>query len=132
MKRLKRERVIILTSHLMEEAEALSDRIMILSHGKVKCIGNSLLLKEKIGSYWRIDLTFKDSSIQEDILLDLRRIARDERIDVEGKFTQFYVNSEGLKIIFKMVAEHGQLEGKIKDWGFKQTSLDEVFFNFVK
>jgi ATP-binding cassette subfamily A (ABC1) protein 3 len=36
---------MILTTHSMEEADILSDRIVVLVDGKIKCIGNSLFLK---------------------------------------------------------------------------------------
>ena len=32
---LKKERTILLTTHFMEEADVLGDRIVIMSHGKV-------------------------------------------------------------------------------------------------
>ena len=36
----KRSAAIVLTTHSMEEAEALCDRIGIFVHGKLSCIGN--------------------------------------------------------------------------------------------
>ena len=45
----KEGRVIILTTHYMDEADILGDRIAIMSHGKVKCCGNSSFLKQVYG-----------------------------------------------------------------------------------
>lgn len=39
IKSLKQTKAIILTTHAMEEAEALSDRIIIVAGGELKCIG---------------------------------------------------------------------------------------------
>lgn len=47
--RLKKNRVIILTTHLMEEADYLSDRIGIIIGGQLKFIGNSTELRS---IYW--------------------------------------------------------------------------------
>jgi len=40
----------------MEEAEFLSDRIMILHEGKIKCIGTSLNLKNLHGEGYKINM----------------------------------------------------------------------------
>lgn len=47
IEKLKGSITIILTTHYMEEAEALSDRIGIMSEGKLKAIGTVLELMEK-------------------------------------------------------------------------------------
>lgn len=47
--KLKKNRVIILTTHIMEEADYLSDRIGIIIGGQLKFIGNSTKLRS---IYW--------------------------------------------------------------------------------
>jgi ABC-type multidrug transport system ATPase subunit len=42
-----------LTTHAMEEADALSDRIAVIVDGKFKCIGTSLFLKNNFGEGYR-------------------------------------------------------------------------------
>lgn len=42
-------KIIILTTHYMDEADALGDRIAIMSKGKLKTCGSSLFLKDKYG-----------------------------------------------------------------------------------
>jgi ABC-type multidrug transport system ATPase subunit len=44
---MKKDRVIVLTTHAMEEADVLGDRIGVMVLGKLRCIGNSLHLKNK-------------------------------------------------------------------------------------
>lgn len=43
IQQMKKDRVIVLTTHLMEEADVLSDRIGIMAKGKLRCIGNQIL-----------------------------------------------------------------------------------------
>ncbi|GFR51512.1 hypothetical protein Agub_g13927, partial [Astrephomene gubernaculifera] len=43
-------RAIVLTTHSMEEADILGDRIAIMARGKLRCIGTSLRLKQRFGS----------------------------------------------------------------------------------
>lgn len=47
LKRYKQDRIVILTTHYMDEAEVLGDRIAIVSHGELLCCGSSLFLKNK-------------------------------------------------------------------------------------
>ena len=42
-------RTILLTTHFMEEADLLGDRIAIMSRGTIRCCGSSLFLKKKYG-----------------------------------------------------------------------------------
>ena len=55
-------RAVVLTTHSMEECEALCSRIGILVLGKLKCLGSSQHLKSKFGSGFQIDLSLADES----------------------------------------------------------------------
>ncbi|KAF9353622.1 ATP-binding cassette sub- A member 2 [Mortierella sp. NVP85] len=52
----KAGRAILLTTHSMEEADALSDRIAILSKGELQTLGSSLFLKNRFGVGYRLNL----------------------------------------------------------------------------
>ncbi len=43
----KQNRTILLTTHFMDEADLLGDRIAIMADGKLKCSGSSLFLKSR-------------------------------------------------------------------------------------
>lgn len=49
LKRNKQGRIVILTTHYMDEADILGDRISIMAEGKVVCTGSSLFLKNRFG-----------------------------------------------------------------------------------
>lgn len=49
LKRCKQGKVIVLTTHFMDEADILGDRILIMAHGKLQCSGSSLFLKSNYG-----------------------------------------------------------------------------------
>ena len=42
-------KVILLTTHFMDEADILADRKAVISKGKLRCCGSSLFLKNKFG-----------------------------------------------------------------------------------
>lgn len=55
----KRQRqCILLTTHYMEEADVLSDRIAIMAHGRLQCQGTPLYLKNKYGAGYRLTVVF--------------------------------------------------------------------------
>jgi len=49
LRKAKAGRVIILTTHFMDEADQLGDRIAIMAHGQIRCCGSSLFLKSRYG-----------------------------------------------------------------------------------
>uniref|UniRef100_A0A8C8E398 ABC transporter domain-containing protein n=1 Tax=Oryzias sinensis TaxID=183150 RepID=A0A8C8E398_9TELE len=52
----KKGRTIILSTHHMDEADILGDRIAIISHGKMRCCGSSIFLKKSFGSGYYLTL----------------------------------------------------------------------------
>jgi ATP-binding cassette subfamily A (ABC1) protein 3 len=49
IQRNKKGRVILLTTHFMDEADILGDRVAIMSRGKLQCCGSPLFLKNQYG-----------------------------------------------------------------------------------
>ena len=47
---------IILSTHFMDEADLLGDRIAILNQGQLKCSGSSLFLKSRFGAGYHLTL----------------------------------------------------------------------------
>ncbi|KAL4476004.1 hypothetical protein ABPG72_007890 [Tetrahymena utriculariae] len=50
VKKFKQQKIVILTTHFMDEADYLGDRIGIISDGYIKCVGSNIFLKEKSGN----------------------------------------------------------------------------------
>lgn len=46
VKKVTEQRAVLLTTHLMEEADTLCSEIGILTSGKMRCVGNSIYLKK--------------------------------------------------------------------------------------
>ncbi|CAG2161807.1 unnamed protein product [Oppiella nova] len=64
---LRCERTILLTTHYMEEADVLGDRIAIMCEGRVKCCGSPMFLKKRFGAGYHLrvckGLNFKPTLI---------------------------------------------------------------------
>ncbi|MEQ2210162.1 hypothetical protein XENOCAPTIV_009162, partial [Xenoophorus captivus] len=57
----KQSRTILLSTHHMDEADLLGDRIAIISHGKLKCCGTPLFLKSTYGDGYKLTLVKKQT-----------------------------------------------------------------------
>eukprot|EP00117_Sycon_ciliatum_P049261 scpid17073/ scgid34952/ Retinal-specific ATP-binding cassette transporter; ATP-binding cassette sub-family A member 4; RIM ABC transporter; Stargardt disease protein len=63
----KQGRTIILSTHHMDEADVLGDRIAIIARGKLRCVGSSIFLKSKYGHGYSLTLV----KISEDVTAGL-------------------------------------------------------------
>jgi len=54
LKEYKKDRIILLTTHYMDEADILGDRICIMKSGKVTALGSSIFLKTKFGAGYNL------------------------------------------------------------------------------
>ena len=59
----KKGRVVVLTTHFMEEADNLGDRIAIISEGRLRCSGSSLFLKSRFGSGYVLSMAKNKDAI---------------------------------------------------------------------
>ena len=59
----KKGRVIVLTTHAMEEADMLGDRIGIMARGRLRCLGNGLRLKARFGSGYKMSISIGVATI---------------------------------------------------------------------
>lgn len=59
---LSSDRTIILSTHHMDEADILGDRIAIISQGKLCCCGSSLFLKGLYGSGYYLTLVKSENA----------------------------------------------------------------------
>ncbi|KAM7538820.1 hypothetical protein Aperf_G00000051094 [Anoplocephala perfoliata] len=62
----KSARTIILTTHHMDEADVLGDRIAIVSQGRIKASGSSLFLKSKFAKFYYLSIEKSDSVVNND------------------------------------------------------------------
>ncbi|KAK7336540.1 hypothetical protein VNO77_17083 [Canavalia gladiata] len=56
IKKIKKGRIILLTTHSMDEADELGDRIAIMANGSLKCCGSSFFLKHHYGVGYTLTL----------------------------------------------------------------------------
>lgn len=54
LRRARRERTILLTTHYMEEADALGDKIAIMTAGRISCYGTPMFLKNAFSTGYQL------------------------------------------------------------------------------
>ena len=59
----RQDRIIILTTHFMDEADILGDRIAIMAEGKLRCVGSSLWLKKQYSVGYQLTMERNRSQI---------------------------------------------------------------------
>ena len=142
--RVKVDRTVILTTHSMEEADVLSDRIAIMTSGQLRCIGTSLHLKELYGSGFRLNVTSKPGRLQEacrsieEKVLSGRTFKRTDKFmnatvfdfDIGQASNEAGVSKGNLSIIFRNLLQREQFPD-VEDWGISQTTLEDVFIRIV-
>jgi len=65
IKAAKKDKIIILTTHYMDEAEMLADRVAIVSKGSLKTCGSTFFLKQRYGMGYYIEFEDKDECTPE-------------------------------------------------------------------
>jgi len=61
IKKYKNEKIVVLTTHFMDEADYLGDRIAIMGEGKLICCGSSVFLKNKYGVGYNLTIVKRDT-----------------------------------------------------------------------
>lgn len=135
IERAKKGRVIVLTTHSMEEADILSDKIAIMTNGSLSCIGSALHLKNKFGTGYRITVGANASCEQQVIDYFAASLpgCRLESEPISG-FMTFDIPRKlmpSLSSFFEELEEKKE-ELQILDVQLSMTSLEEVFLRIAK
>ena len=87
IKEAKKDKIIILTTHYMDEAEILADRVAIVSRGSLKTSGTTFFLKQRYGMGYYFEFDGQESStvVQKEELKQLVQAYSDESIDQEDR-----------------------------------------------
>ncbi|XP_051806589.1 ATP-binding cassette sub-family A member 2 [Acanthochromis polyacanthus] len=131
---IKTGRSVVLTSHSMEECEALCTRLGIMVNGRFKCLGSIQHLKNRFGDGYMITVRTKTSSYVKDVVRFFNRNFP-EAVLKERHHTkvQYQLKSERISLaqVFSKMEQVVEVLG-IEDYSVSQTTLDNVFVNFAK
>eukprot|EP01029_Cantina_marsupialis_P023811 TRINITY_DN5_c0_g1_i5.p1 TRINITY_DN5_c0_g1~~TRINITY_DN5_c0_g1_i5.p1 ORF type:complete len:1896 (-),score=693.32 TRINITY_DN5_c0_g1_i5:186-5873(-) len=127
-------RSIILTTHSMEEADALSNRIAIMANGSLRCIGSQQLLKNRFGDGYQLKIMLDEHSTTSKTIEFIRSFASAAKCVYSFGLARTFViprQSITMSSIFESMT-HGSKNAGIKEWAIQQTSLEEVFVKIAR
>ncbi|XP_061694281.1 retinal-specific phospholipid-transporting ATPase ABCA4 [Syngnathoides biaculeatus] len=130
-------RAVVLTSHSMEECEALCTRLAIMVNGTFKCLGTIQHLKYKFGDGYVLsvkmapgkagsppDLAPVEAFMESSFPACVRR-------EKHYNTLQYHIAAASLARIFQLLVSNKD-RLCIQDYSVTQTTLDQVFVNFAK
>ncbi|XP_066442630.1 ABC-type organic anion transporter ABCA8-like isoform X2 [Eleutherodactylus coqui] len=130
-----KERGAILTTHYMEEAEAVCDRVAIMVSGKLRCIGSIQQLKSKFGKGYLLEIKVKDSQQVDDIHQEISRMfpqaAKQDRFSSLLVYKIPMENVQSLSQAFSQL-EEAKRAHNIEEYSFSQSTLEQVFLELAK
>ena len=123
------EMTIFLTTHYMEEADQLCDRIGIIDDGKIQIIDSPQNMKNALGNEV-ITITIEDVKNNVSFLDELKKIDFIKKIKTDdSKITIFASNgTKVIPLVFKISSE---LDVKISSLSLTQPTLDDVFISYT-
>ena len=126
-------RIMILTTHAMDEADILSDRIGIMAHGQLQCCGSSQFLKSKYGVGYNLTIVKRSSNASEMIQL-IEKYIPDMTIltDIAGELSVRLptASTPHFQTLFQEFDAKKQELG-IHSYGVSVTTVEEVFLKVV-
>ena len=133
LKNYQNDKIILLTTHSLDEAEYLGDRIGIMSDGHFICCGSSSYLKSKYPCGFNINLLINpnkfDDKKKKEIFEKIKNFEPEAAIRVASKSVfsiNIQSNNENVDKIFSLI-EKSKEEYGIEDYTVASTSLEDVF-----
>ncbi len=117
---LKGKKTILLTTHYLEEADALADRIAIIDEGKIAALGTPQELKDNI-SDMRV-MAVKAKNLPPDAIEGLKEIYPEVKVTEDG------IEIRAKELGFYEIVDYLRPRGvAIQSMSLKQPTLDDVF-----
>ncbi|WP_197050671.1 ABC transporter ATP-binding protein [Methanobacterium sp. SMA-27] len=123
-------KTVILTTHIMDEADQLSDRIAIIDHGKLIRLDTPANLKKEIGEGDVVDMKLFDPLKNQEIINELT--AQEDIIsvfEVKGRINIRALNAIGK--LPKMMQTLENLDVTVEDISVRQNTLEDVFIDLT-
>jgi ABC-2 type transport system ATP-binding protein len=125
----RRKLTILITTHYMDEADRLCDRIAIVDHGKLVALDSPMRLKASVPGTNVIEAQFTQTP--EDWPQQLERLADAQRVQSEGAGMFRIMSDNGPQTTAELVGLAARTGVRIKSLSVQNTTLDDVFVHFT-
>ncbi len=120
----------------MEESDALSDRIMVISNGTIKADGTSAKLKEQYGSGYKLVINKQNGCRTDDLKIELARYlpAVSVESDIFDGDVVFRTNQQPNEQFVQALRQLEVMknENRIKNYGVQNSTMDDVFLKITR
>lgn len=123
-----RDLTILLTTHYMDEADKLCDRIAIVDHGKLVALDSPLKLKASIPGNDILEISF--SRVPAGWLETLQSLPDVQSVKAEDHVYRIASNN-GPKTTVALMEATGQAKVEITSLSVQSTTLDDVFMHYT-
>uniref|UniRef100_A0A667YY91 Cholesterol transporter ABCA5 n=1 Tax=Myripristis murdjan TaxID=586833 RepID=A0A667YY91_9TELE len=134
-----RQRGAVLTTHYMEEAEAVCDRVAIMVSGQLRCIGSIQHLKGKYGRGYSLEVKLREelTGLQQVALLHKEILRIFPHAARQESFATLMVYKIPMEDVKSLAKSFSQLESakqtfNFEEYNFSQSTLEQVFMEFAK
>ncbi|OWZ23129.1 ABC transporter [Phytophthora megakarya] len=132
-------RVMVLTTHFMDEADILGDRIAIMAEGQLRCCGSSLFLKNRYGAGYNFTLVkssdpaipCKEAQLQSLIMARIPSAKMLSNVGAEIAFQLPLDNTASFPQLFDELDEK-MIGLGVLSYGISVTTLEEVFIKVAE
>ncbi|GMT18443.1 hypothetical protein PFISCL1PPCAC_9740, partial [Pristionchus fissidentatus] len=131
----KETRTMLLTTHFMEEADVLGDRIAIMAHGQLQCCGSGMFLKKHYGAGYHLTIVY-DNHMTTTVgtAIEQTRKLMTTHTDVVlqsvvGQEATFLLEADARSVFPRLFGdlESSQTHLGIRSFGVSVTTMEEVF-----
>lgn len=131
VKLYKQNRIIILTTHYMDEADILGDKICIMAEGTVQCCGSSLFLKNRFGVGYNLVMAKKEKQtplVDSFIKKRIPEAVKLQEVSTEISYQlPHHASSKFKDFFYELDRDLEKL--KLNSYGVGITTLEEVFLS---
>ena len=121
---------IFISTHYMEEADKLCDRIGIIDHGKIQIVDTPKSMKSAIGNEI-ISFNLVDGKANQDALIErINKIEFVKEVKIKQDLITVF-STKSNEVIPKIFQESANLDMKIRSLTLKQPTLDDVFISYT-
>ncbi|KAK3284750.1 hypothetical protein CYMTET_7616 [Cymbomonas tetramitiformis] len=125
------DRAVILTSHSMEECEALCTRVAIMVGGQFRCLGSIQHLKNRFSEGYMLDIRSRGPDIATICTEVPKALAGAELIEQHETHAKFRVPCQKSAAAMFDAVETLRAQVHIEDYSLAQTTLEQVFVRFA-
>eukprot|EP00026_Physarum_polycephalum_P016126 Phypoly_transcript_16969.p1 GENE.Phypoly_transcript_16969~~Phypoly_transcript_16969.p1 ORF type:complete len:273 (+),score=30.54 Phypoly_transcript_16969:80-820(+) len=135
IERIRSHTAMVLTTHSMTEAEALSTRIGIMAKGTMRAIGAPQHLKSSVGNLFSLKINFAPENALVVESFVLHNFPSAQKIHGHHATLEFHIpvaSNQVLEVLSVMARETKEKAiSVISEWSFCEVGLDEVFRRIV-